>query len=65
VRGFIWQAPLSILIARYVQLIIGGENIPFFSTISVENISFNGFFLTVATGRSFCESSEPLFVTDA
>jgi hypothetical protein len=32
---------------------------------SVKNMCCNGFFLTLAIGRSFCGGSEPFFVTDA
>jgi hypothetical protein len=48
-------AELSILNACFA-LTIFGEGYPHFSsTVSVENNRFNGFFLTVATGRAFCE----------
>jgi hypothetical protein len=48
---------LYVLNEHYPHTIIGEENILFSLLASVENNHFDGFFLTVATGRSFCAGS--------
>ena len=71
-RKALLSEPVSYRISRLIYIkrsiplpIFVWGNTRFFTPVFVEKICLNGFFLTEATGRLFCEGSEPLFVTDA